>query len=210
MKKNSFIVLLVLFLIFGFNLDVKASGIGKPGDDNYAVFQQEFEDGPKNITISSPSGEIVQVYGRSECDPSTNKCTYAYYTYGIEVDTYFRNHIKCSGGQTKIGYKEEQVASDAAPYKGDYKDTEPLEEKLTVYWEEEYTLVCLDNEDVNDDYNQVILGNTSSENNYPSSGGSVENEQTGIATYYVVLIVIALASYGVMLISKKFNLFKNI
>ena len=43
-----------------------------------------------------------------------------------------------------------------------------------------------------------------------TNDGTVDNPQTGVNTYFVVLGIVAIISYSFMLLTKKFNLFKKI
>ena len=218
--KKSLILSILLISLFSFNLTVKADGYVKKGDAGASAYENMFNAGPSKITLQSLiNGNVVKVYGKSECSVETKQCTYAYFSLGTSVESYFEQYISCSGGETKIEYQHIGSPDVLKVYKGlaDYNETS----NEVVYWQEDYSVSCLsDSDSVTNGYTDITLNGSSSSGSdssggnvsgdYPSSDGTVDGGETGVITYYIVLGIIAIGAYGLLLVSKKYNLFKKI
>ena len=172
-----------------------------------------YDNGRVNVNLKSGESNYITVYGKSNCSVSSGVCDYTYFGY-TKVEDYFTKHMVCANGETSIGFSSDKGNVASAAYKGAWTGSEDVE----AYWTEVYEVKCLTNISNNTLGSSTTLENsgTSSDGSgnvsgdFPSSDGTVENEDTGVFTYYVVLLVIALGSYVLLLMSKKHNLFKKI
>lgn len=219
MKKKNFIVILILFLAFGFSINVNADGVAIEGKDNTGlldVLKGVYEKGPQYKTISETS-DMVEVYGRSVCDATTNTCDYSYYSLGSNLNNYFSSYIVCSNGASSIGYNLSQAATGASSqYKGSYTG----DEDIIVYWQEDYYVTCITDSTSGSSYEGTTQLENSGNSSTGSSSGNVsgdypssdteDNVDTGVFTYYVILALIAAGSYILLIASKKHNFFKKI
>ena len=221
-NKIMMLIMLVGFLMFG--VDVYAATDSPSGTTSITEEQKDASSINKStwsqleinynkgiITETITGTKYVLIYGKSIC--SNNSCTTSYansssYTF---KDVLARS-IKCSGGEKYIKYQ--QAGSSKIE-----------KENSNAYWSEEYQVSCIssntgtsvveltnntsDDNSSNSSTTNTTTTTASSNNNYNSSS-TVDNEKTGINTYFVVLGLVAVISYIFMLCVKKYNLFKNI
>lgn len=226
MKNKIVLLIIVLVGFIGFRINVSAaSGSGEE-------FKSYYDKGIQKIEVSG--SKIVTIYGKSECNGSTcPKVEYAGQYSNFE--DVLKHSIVCTNGEKYIIYQEAGSGKT-----GLYDSTKSQDGfSGTMYWGEEYQVTCTTNstgEDVVElekpTSGNTTGGNTSSSNTggtgtsgdttggsstggstgSDSTGGSgtVDNPQTGVSTYFVVLGLIAIISYVGMVCIKRFNLFKNI
>lgn len=232
MKKNILLITICLSLaIIGIKTDVYAAA-SAPDNGSSSTNLSELKSGYNNSnpTLNVKSKGFVTIYAKSECDPSTKKCTYQYQglSVGESADKLLSRAIKCENGESYVSYNADQIQSGGNDVKDEWKN--PLSAKTTIYWSEDYYITC-SNTAPAEGSGQVSLGNSgsnsgssssSSSNNSSTTGTSsgtnqtygssttVNNSDTGIETYYIVLAVIAVLAYAVTFLVKKYNLFKNI
>lgn len=176
--------------------------------------EANYKKGIINETISGT--KYVLIYGKSTCSNGTCTISYANSSSYTNKDVLARS-IKCQNGEKYISYQQ----------RGSAKITN---ETSNAYWSEEYQVVCSsegkgtyvelvdnDNSSGNNNNNGSNGGTTTNSSNNGSSNGSnynssstVNQEQTGVTTYFVVLGLVALISGIFMMCVKKYNLFKNI
>jgi len=208
--------LIVCFItIFGFCCCVDAARIqsGIEGVDDVSQLKSGYESGLKSITISSPN-QAIEVYGKSVCSATSKNCTSQYQGLqpGEGVEEFLKKAIQCSGGETNINYQFN--GSGGNDYKGSYSGTEDV----TAYWTDVYYITCVttsageNNVSLGDSGNEGSVGNTNTQTTTKpyNSSTTEQSPDTGVETYYIVLILIAAVSYGFMLLVKKYNLFKSI
>ncbi len=157
----------------------------------------------KGIISETISGtKYILIYGKSTCSSGTCTISYANSSSYTNKDVLARS-IKCQNGEKYINYQQS----------GSGKVTS---ETSNAYWSEEYQVVCSSEgkgtyvELVNNDTSSgTTTTTTTSSSNYNSSS-TVNQEQTGVTTYFVVLGLVAFISGIFMMCVKKYNLFKNI
>lgn len=175
----------------------------------------------KGIISETISGtKYVLIYGKSTCSNGTCSISYANSSSYTNKDVLSRS-IKCQNGEKYISYQQ----SGSAKITNETSD---------AYWSEEYQVVCssegkgtyVELVDNNNDGNNNSSGSTTTTTTKSSNSGSssdsndngsnynssstVNQEQTGVTTYFIVLGLVALVSSVFMLCVKKYNLFKNI
>lgn len=172
--------------------------------------EANYKKGIINETISGT--KYVLIYGKSTCSKGTCTISYANSSTYTNKDVLARS-IKCQNGEKYISYQQS----------GSGKITS---ETSNAYWSEEYQVVCssegkgtyvelVDNDNSNGNNDNSSSGTTNTtttttnSSNYNSSS-TVNQEQTGVTTYFVVLGLVALISGIFMMCVKKYNLFKNI
>lgn len=226
--RNKILIITILLVVFvGVKLNVFAATYQECNSDSSScTFKAEYE---KAFSKEVTSSDTVTVYARSVC--SSGSCTYRYQGQYSDVGDVLKKGIKCTNGESYINYK--LSSSGGASFKG----TSTYEG--TVYWNEDYVVTCTTNSTSTSDSKNVALkessssGNTSGNTSSDSSSGTsdtstgtstgtstsgdsyqssdtVDNEETGVNTYFIVLGIVAIISYGFMLVVKKYNLFKKI
>lgn len=211
MKKKIYLMMFALIAMFVFT-DVafadSTSQVVREGDALYTTFASEYENYP-SITIKEDAQEVL-VYGYSKCT-TTDGCTYSYQgTKNDDIEELLIDSISCENESKSINYGLK--VSNA----NDFKRTSYKSENVEVYWSEVYTVTCTsdgavqieDSSDVGETPDDSSTG-TGTKDDY-SSSSSVDSVDTGVETYYIVLIIIAIISYVIMRIVKKYNLFKNV
>jgi len=217
-KLSIIIVFLISFMIIG--LKVNAAGVFIPGQEpDYTEYKNKYNAGISKISINS-TGDVT-IYGKSTCDGTSCKNEYV---KGIDnYEKVLQQAVTCTNGEKYITAKEDGTGRANPLIYSDSANTKIL--NGIAYWSEDYTVTCVKN---STDAEKVITitpapstGNTSNNgtsNSGTSNGGSsdydssttVDSSQTGVSTYFIVLGVIAILSYGLMYTVKKYNLFKNI
>ena len=231
--KNKFTSFLLVFvMLFSFAASVNAEEIaqaavkGVQSDELFNSLKDEYDNGIVEMPISQENQEVI-VYGHSICSADSG-CDYTYQgVESSEVEELLASAVSCSDGSTSINYSLR--ASTAAAYK-----SSSYEYDHEVYWSEIYTVTCTSDgtldigdsgsdgsvdDDDSDDY--VEQGGSSGSGSGSSGSGSgsgsgyesstaEDNVDTGVETYYIILIVVAIVSYAIMKVVKKYNLFKNI
>lgn len=226
MKNKIVLLVIVLVGFIGFRINVSAeSGAGEE-------FKSYYDKGIQKIEVSG--SKIVTIYGKSECNGST--CPKVEYVgqYSNFEDV-LKQSIVCTNGEKYIIYQEAGSGKT-----GLYDSTKSQNSfSGTMYWGEEYQVTCTSNSTGNavvelekPTTGNTTDGNTTGGNNggtgtsgditggntggssagSASTGGNgtVDNPQTGVSTYFVVLGLVAIISYAGMICIKRFNLFKNI
>lgn len=211
MGKKLLISLLVVALL-GVKLEVNADNAYATSDDsNYNTLKNGYNNNTLSKVNVSSSNATVTLYGKSECSGSS--CTYNYAGSNKTFELALSKAVVCSNGEKYITY---QTTGEGG--KTNYMEDNKANYTGTVYWSEDYYVTCTTN---NTGDNVIETSGDTTTTTTSSSGiktttkaysGSTttENPQTGVNTYFIVLGLIAVISYGFMVIVKKYNLFKNI
>lgn len=231
--KKKLLIIVICFLCLNINVFAATDGISgttsitesqrDASSENKSKWNELESNYKKGIITENITGtKYVLLYGKSVCNGSSCTNTYANSSSYTFKDVLSRS-IKCSNGEKNINYQ----------YIGGGKIT-TSSENTTAYWTEEYKVECTSTESgetvikLNNDTNSSNSNSSSSSDdnssnnstttdkttqtnnsNYNSSS-TVNNEKTGINTYFIVLALVAVISYIFMLCVKKYNLFKNI
>ena len=206
MKKKIFILSLLMIGLASINVHVNAANsyATSSSDATYNTLVSGYNNNKITKTSISTSGTVT-LFGYSNCNGTS--CTYHYAGNITTFEEALKKSVVCTGGEKYISYqstgeggKKDFMTDNKAAHNGD------------VYWSEDYYVTCTSNSGEN----TVQLENTvdtntdvTIEQDYNSST-TVKNEQTGVNTYFVVLGIVAIISYGFMVLTKKFNLFKKI
>ena len=197
MKK--IVLLIICFILMTFNVEA-AGDVQKPGDPNFEDYKSQYQKGLTTITITSGSNQIVSIPGYSSCD--STGCSYKYMNYSTDYKEVLKNIIKCSGGEKYINI---QQAGSVDGFKSDNKANYVGE----VYWLEEFGVNCTSSSS-----SSAITLNTQSSGGSTtgdySSSNTTTNPNQGVETYYIILGLVGVISYFGMIVTKKFNLFKNV
>ena len=216
--KNKFLkIFLTIICSFGISLNVFAVSTpfvddGSSTDTNGLKSKYN----STNKTNVSGTNTMVTLYGKSVCSGSSCTLTYAF-SNNSSFKEALAKAVVCTNGEKYIAYLF--AGSGNVNFKEDNKG----ELNGTAYWDEDYSVTCTSN---NSGSSVVALSNDSSSStttttrtanqsgqsnssNY-NTATTVDNEQTGVNTYFIVLGLVAIISYVFMLCVKKFNLFKNI
>lgn len=203
--KRMFIIGLLMIGLVAFSLDVKAEATNAdPGDSNYTTLQSAYNKGIAKTNVSGNG--TVTIYGKAECNGSS--CTISYVGGTTDIKSVLRKSVVCTDGKQYIDYTA--LSQGSAHYvEGDTIPTG------TSYFSDEFYVTCVDNGAVNLENNVEQDTNVGNDNTNNSSGQygdatTVKNEQTGVNTYFIILGLVAVISYGFMVFVKKFNLFKKI
>lgn len=224
MKNKVMLLIIVLIGFIGFRINVNAEA--GSGDE----FKSYFDKGIQKIEVSG--SKMVTIYGKSVCNGST--CKVEYVGQYSNFEDVLKHSVVCTNGEKHIIY---QAGSSGKT--GLYDATNSQEGfNGTIYWGEEYQVTCTTKSTGDDvvELEKPTSGNTGgtstggdttggstggSTTGGTSTGGStgsdstggngtVDNPQTGVNTYFVVLGLVAIISYVGMVCIKRFNLFKNI
>lgn len=203
MKKKIILSIIMMGLVAA-RINVKAATNAAPGDDKYSTLQSSYNAGITTTKISN--SDWVTIYGKSVCD-SNGSCVNSYVDGIKDRETVLTKSITCTNGQKYITY-DTNVSSGKSDT-GAYTDASGNAVKsATVYWSEDIYVTCTDtNSGIPSNTGNTNVGNN---NAGSTNDGTVENPQTGVNTYFVVLGIVAVVSYGFMILVKKFNLFKKI
>lgn len=205
MKKKILFIITAVIVLFTFtNVALAESLVVRSGDASYESYATEYNKFP-SIQINSDN-QTIQIYGYSRCT-TTSGCTYSYQgVKNTNLEQLLSQSITCSNGSTKISYSPGVSAAT------DFKRTDYLNDD-EVYWSEEYTVTCTSTGNVTvQDTSDVGTSAATTTRSQGSVGSatSTDNVDTGVETYYIILLIVAIISYFVMRIIKKYNLFKSI
>lgn len=205
MKKKIMLMIVIIISMFTFtNVVLAESLVVHSGDAGYDTFVSEYNKFP-SIQITTDN-QPIEIYGYSRCTVAAG-CSYSYQgVKNTNLEQLLAQSITCSNGSNKISYSP--AASAVTDFKSaDYKTDDE------VYWREVYTVTCTSdgNVQVEDTSNTGTASTTTrAASGTPSSATGTDNVDTGVETYYVVLFVVAIVSYLLMRVIKKYNLFKSI
>ncbi len=238
MYKKILMILIIIVGFISFKFDVFAINTSaKQGETNFDAFKSEFDKGIVQKNISSPSTEVV-LYGKSECVSGGN-CTYQYQgvNVGDSHEVVLGKMIRCANGETSIDAQD--GGSGGVAYKGsnseNYNGTVYWTETYYVTCisnQNNNSIGVNDNTSNNSTNNNDTTTDTNTSNNTSNqtdddiqdstddtddnedsnynSSSTEESPKTGVTTYYIILILVALVTYLIMLVIKKFNLFQKI
>ncbi len=223
MKKRILILVAIFISFISFRNDIfAANDYAKEGDTNYSTLKSLYDGGLSKFNISS-SNTLITLYGKSVCSSGSN-CVYQYDNSGTtSFEEILKKYVSCSNGEKYITYQS--TGSGGSDFKGDNNTNYTG----TVYWSEDYYITCTssqtgdttigvtnsntgsstDNNSSNTSETNSSTSSSSSNNDY-SSSSTEKSPQTGVETYYIVLAILAVISYGSLLLVKKLNLFKKI
>ena len=150
--------------------------------------------------ISEANSEVV-LYGKSVCNGSSCTLTYAASNNSSFKDA-LAKAVTCTNGEKYIAYQF------AGSVNEDCKTDNKAKLNGTAYWDEGYGVTCTNT----NSGSSIVTLNTDVSTTTTSyqTASTVNNEQTGVNTYFIVLGIVAIISYVFMLCVKRFNLFKNI
>lgn len=217
MKKFMFVLLMIFMFGLGLNVDA-ANEVATEDSSNYSSLQTQYNKGVQTTTING-SGTVT-LYGYSSC--TSSGCDYTYAKKSSDFKEVLRTSVVCSGGEGYITY---QVTGGA----DGYKTSNSAGYTGNAYWSEDFIVTCtndstsgnvekLENSNAGNNGGSTNEDNsnggntnsgTSSGSEYDSSS-TVDSEETGVETYYIVLGIVAIITYVSMVVIKKYNLFKNI
>ena len=194
--KKILILSVIMMSLVALRLNVNAAATNAdPGDENYSTLQSNYTNGITTTTVNG--NDWVTVYGKAVCNGTTCNISYA---NSLNLEKVLSKTVKCSNGEKYINYTLGSTGNSPYVEEG---------EKIngTGYFSEEYYVTCTsDNGNGAIQVEQEVSSNT----NVDTNDGTVDNPQTGVNTYFVVLGIVAIISYSFMLLTKKFNLFKKI
>ena len=194
--KKILILGVIMISLVAVRLNVNAAATNAdPGDENYSTLQSNYTNGITTTTVNG--NDWVTVYGKAVCNGTTCNISYA---NSLNLEKVLSKTVKCSNGEKYINYTLGSTGNSPYVEEG---------EKIngTGYFSEEYYVTCTsDNGNGAIQVEQEVSSNT----NVDTNDGTVDNPQTGVNTYFVVLGIVAIISYSFMLLTKKFNLFKKI
>lgn len=194
--KKILILSVIMMSLVAVRLNVNAAATNAdPGDENYSTLQSNYTNGITTTTVNG--NDWVTVYGKAVCNGTTCNISYA---NSLNLEKVLSKTVKCSNGEKYINYTLGSTGNSPYVEEG---------EKIngTGYFSEEYYVTCTsDNGNGAIQVEQEVSSNT----NVDTNDGTVDNPQTGVNTYFVVLGIVAIISYSFMLLTKKFNLFKKI
>lgn len=211
--KNKLILLSFMLLSFMLlKVDVYAEATyATSSDSNFSTLKAQYDKGIQSNEIAN--SQMITLYGKSVCSGTSCSVTYAGGLTSFE-DAIAKS-VSCSNGQKYVIYQ------NGGTGKTDFSSDNKAGLSGTAYWSEEYQITCTtestgnytvtleDSSSGSSNVSNTDNGSTNTENSY-SSSTTVENPQQGVNTYFIVLGIAAIVSYGIMLFVKKFNLFKNI
>lgn len=203
--KKILILSVIMISLVAVRLNVNAAATNAvPGQDEYNNLKSLYDNG---ITTTNISGsDWVTIYGKSICD-SNGSCKHYYVNEINDFKTVLKKSVKCSNGEKYIAYAP-QIASGKNDSYTDSSNT--IVKDVTVYWSENIYVTCTsDNGNGSVQLENQVSNNTNAGNDY-NSADQGEQEELGVNTYFVVLGIVAIISYGFILLTKKFNLFKKI
>lgn len=195
------------------------------GSDNYNEFKEAYETNQK-ITLDS-SGDVT-IYGKAVCTKDPKSCSVTYQGDNSKYEDSLASSVVCSNGAAYIRYQDRGSGGVS------YNATNDADYEGTVYFTNTYYVTCTNisygsstvplAEEKTEPTTSPSTGDSSTSNPSGSTGSSSgttsgsdyqsstteKSPQTGITTYYIILAIVAIISYSIMLIVKKFNLFKKI
>ncbi len=215
MKKIIFKLFTLVIVISCLQINVFAATNADSTQSNFEELKSKYNQGLQKITLSSSetySSANVTLYGKAVCTGSS--CTN---TYAASNDDSLKNalnkSVTCSTGEKYIVYQLAASGKD----RFDKTKNSSLNYTGDGYWSEDYQVVCTNESkgtyiELTDNGNgsgSTTTTTPSTNSNYNSSS-TVNQEQTGVTAYFIVLGLVALISGIFMMCVKKYNLFKNI
>ena len=210
-------IALIIVMMFCLNVNVLAATGADKNQPNYSTLKAKYDEGVNKTTISSSetyTSANVTIYGKSDC--TGNSCTH---TYAASNSSSFKDalakSVVCSTGEKNITYMLAGSGKDAF----DSSKNSSLNYTGDAYWSEDYQVSCTSNSsgssviNLNNDSSTTTTNSSNSGTTNGSeynSSSTVNQEQTGVTTYFIVLGLVALISSIFMMCVKKYNLFKNI
>ncbi|MBQ3020974.1 MAG: hypothetical protein IJD92_01965 [Bacilli bacterium] len=223
MRKKTIIGLFIIMAFIGIKEVSADNSSAYPGQPHYETLKSSYNNFKSNlpsVTVSS-TRKTVTLYGQSICSTETSSCEYNYagYTVNDNQEDVISDIVSCSNGEKYIIYQSTGSGKDA--FKDDNKanyDSGPNNEP--AYWSEDYSVQCsndnttsngevIENEKDSNDGNGSN-GNGSNAGNDYNGSTTVPPVDTGVETYYIILGIVGLLTYGLMAVVKKHNLFKKI
>jgi len=225
MKKNVLLIVMLMSMFF-FNINVNAEPAAELARasvsseaDLYNSLKAKYDEGLPSYSVNS--SDLIVVYGYSECTASSGTCTFNYQgNVGDNIETLLAKSVFCSNSESYLRYST--PTSPIADYRVKYSESV----NDTMYWSEVYTVACVtdnsgenivdlnnsgnidnNNDNISGDGGDAIIDDGNSDYN---SSSTEESPETGVETYYIILGLIAIISYGFMVVAKKYNLFKKI
>ncbi len=206
MKKKIFILSLLMIGLASINLNVNAANsyATSSSDATYNALVSGYNSNKITKTSISTSGTVT-LFGYSNCNGTS--CTYHYAGNISTFEVALSKSVVCTGGEKYISYQ-----STGEGGKKDFMTDNKAAHNGEVYWSEDYYVTCTSS----NGENTTQLENTVDTNvgtnvgNQYNSADPGEQKEYGVNTYFTVLGLIAIISYGFMLFAKKFNLFKKI
>lgn len=222
MKKILLSLVICLTMCFSVNVFAATTYSEDSSSETYKTLKSNFDAATKSKI--SGSG-IATIYAKAVC---TNGSWNITYSGGNGVKDALSNTVICTNGEKYINVG--QSTSGGETYKRDTNCTSTV----TAYFNEEHPVTCTNTSSSNvieangnnnsgetssstevgsntgNSNGQNSNSGSSSSNGSYSSSGTVNNESTGVNTYFVVLGLVAGISYIFMMCVKKYNLFKNI
>ena len=224
------IIKIFMLIISFYTINVFAATNANEGSSEYSSLKSSYDRG--TITYNVSSSDTVILYGKANC--SGNSCSLQYAaSSNNNVEDALAKSVICTNGETKISYTQSASGKDAY----DSTKTTNINYSGIGYYSEDYEVKCDSEGAVTLSNNSTSTTGTSSGSSSGSSssssgsssgssssssessssssgsynsGSTVDNESTGVNTYFVVLGITALISYVFMLLVKRFNLFKKI
>ena len=194
--KKILILSVIMISLVAVRLNVNAAATNAdPGDENYSTLQSNYTNGITTTTVNG--NEWDTVYGKAVWNGTTCSISYA---NSLNLEKVLSKSVKCSNGEKYINYTLGSTGNSPYVEEG---------EKIngTGYFSEEYYVTCTSD---NGNGSVQLENQVSNNTNVGTNDGTVDNPQTGVNTYFVVLGIVAIISYSFMLLTKKFNLFKKI
>lgn len=230
MKKIT-LYLLILISIFCININVFAESTNATKTDDgiyddetkYNELKKYFDNGIKTQNITKNG--YVKIYGKSDCD--STGCDHEYIGGTTDLKTVLTKTVVCTNGEKYIIYQQASSGQMVS-----YKETTGDALVGTAYWDEVYDITCTNESGINTipsntsnntsntgtntgNNNSSNEGTNAGNNNGSSSEGynsstTTPNPNQGVETYYIILAVVAVISYFVVFMIKKYNLFKKV
>lgn len=214
MKKILLSLVICLTMCFSVNVFAATTYSEDSSSETYKTLKSNFDAATKSKI--SGSG-IATIYAKAVC---TNGSWNITYSGGNGVKDALSNTVICTNGEKYINAGQYTSGGET------YTRENSCSSNVTAYFNIEYPVTCTNTSSSNvieangnnnsggtSTSNQDV-SNTGSTNSGSSSSnvsyGTVNNESTGVNTYFVVLGLVAGISYIFMMCVKKYNLFKNI
>lgn len=206
MKKKIFILNLLMIGLASINVHVNAANsyATSSSDPTYNTLVSGYNNNKITKTSILTSGTVT-LFGYSNCNGAS--CTYHYAGNVSTFEVALSKSVVCTGGEKYISYQ-----STGEGGKNDFMTDNKAAHNGNVYWSEDYYVTCKNSRGENTiELENAVDTNTDVkvEQEYNNTT-TTDNPQTGVNTYFVVLGIISVISYGFMVFVKKFNLFKKI
>ena len=224
-------IAIITICLFGFGLNVFAAATCVPDSnastENYKTLKNKYADGGEKYTIIGQ--KLINIYGRTSSGNET------YPDEVTDVNKAIANVVTCSGGENYIKYSKKGYGSIDCKSGGYWVDEYYISCTSNATSSDGSTVVKTNTGEVVSGGNNSSgsgssstgsgssttgsgsgtssgsgTGSSSSSGSGYNSSSTVNNESTGINTYFVVLGLVGVISYIFMMCVKKYNLFKNI